>query len=245
MKLIAYLGILTIGTGLLIGCKKDSERNQPVASLRIINALIGGGNVKLNANERDSALRYNAKSFGLALVNNHASILVWPSGESGKPYYSKIIEAQDSDIFSLFLFGWHGNVESMLIKEQIPSWNSDSVVGIRIAHLAQGIGGINITLKKDPTTPIFRQISYKTVSDIAKIPLPRVIPAGSASFEVRDAVNDKLLTTYTLPASVNSLYPGISVALQRFKNITLVIKGSRDTLSGPNTFGVFPVAMSY
>lgn len=245
MKYIVYLGLFIIITGLLVRCKKDTDRRQPMASLRIINALIDGGNVKLNANERDSVLMYNAKSFGLAIVNGEASVQVWPAPESGKPYYSKRMEGQSGDMYSLFLFGWPGSVESLLIKEQVPVWYWDSVVGVRIAHCAQGIDAIKITLKKDPTVPIFSQITYKTVSEIVKVPLPRIIPSGAVSFEVRDAADNKLLATYTLPTSVNSLYPGISVALQRFKNITLVIKGSRDTLSGPNAFGIFPVSMSY
>lgn len=245
MQSSTYLGILIISIGLFNGCKKDTDKDQPVASLRIINAIIGGGNAKLNSNERDSALRYNAKAFGLTIINGQASVLVWPTSGSSKPYYGNKIGMQVGEIYSLFLLGWPSNVESILVREQVPTWYVDSVVGIRVAHCAQGIGAINITLKKDPTVPIIKDISYKVVSDIAKIPLPRVIPAGTASFEVRNVIDNKLLATYTLPTSVNSQYPGISVALQRFKNITLVIRGSRDTLSGPNTFGIFPVAMSY
>lgn len=243
-NLFLFSGLM-VSTGLLMGCEKGTTSYHPVVSLRVVNALMGGGNMKINTNERDSVLMHNAKAFDLAIVDNQVAVKVWPSAESAKPYYNNQFEAQGADIYTLYLFGMVGSTESLLVKEQMPAWYSDSVIGVRVAHCAPGSGAVNITLKSDPTSPVIRQINYKTISDIVKIRLPGVIPAGTASFEVRDAADDKLLATYILPANANSLYPGISIALQRFKNITLVIKGSRDSLSGPNAFGVFPASMSY
>jgi len=240
---ILYMGLIC--TGLQMGCMKDADKSHALASFRVINALIGGQNIKLNANERDSVLTYNAKVFGLSIVDNETNLRVWPTGQPGKPYYSNKIKVENGIIYSLYIFGLAGSEEALLMKEEIPAWYSDSSMGIRIAHCAPGSGSVNITVKRDPTVPVFSQVSYKEVTNVVKIPLPGTIPAGGTSFEVRDATNSKLLATYTLPTSVNSKYPGISVSLQRFKNITLVIKGSRDTLAGPNAFGVFPVAMAY
>lgn len=246
MENIKFLCILSIWTLSSIGCKKEEGELQPVASIRSINALIDGGTVKLNTNERDSVRMYNSRVFGLALVNQEATIQILPTAAPGKSYYNNKISMEDGDIYSLFLFGWPANVESLLIKEQVPGFYVDSVIGIRVAHCAPGGLPVNITLKKDPTVPLFQQVNYKTVTDIVKVPLPRVVPVGGAIFEVRDAANNKILATYSLPtASASSTYPGISVTLQRFKNLTLVIKGSRDTLSGPNAFGVFPAPVSY
>jgi hypothetical protein len=246
--MIQYRGIacvLIVSSGLLVGCEKKSFHSQPLASLQVINAVVGGGNIKLNNNQRDSVRMYNAKVFGLAILDGKTSIRVWPTNEFAKPYFNNIMEVEKGGIYSLFLFGQSGSVESLFIKEQIPGRYNDSVIGVRVAHLSPGSDALNITLKANPSTIIFQQIKYREVSGIVKIPLPNPVPAGRASFEIRDAASNKLLTTYVLPTSVNALYPGISISLQRFKNIMLVVKGSRDNLSGTNAIGVFPVAMSY
>jgi hypothetical protein len=93
---------------------------------------------------------------------------------------------------------------------------------------------------------LFSNIAYKQISDFVKLPLKTSVTAGSVSFQVRSAVNPStVMTTYTLPNNANSEYPGISINLQRFKNITIVVKGVQGTTSGADRFGVFPVLTSY
>lgn len=245
MKPMFFLLAATLLASGIISCKKNTPSYHSAVSLRVVNALINGSTLKLNSNERDSVLMYNIKSFSLAITNNESTVQIWPTSGGNKPYYDNKISTQDGDLYSLYLYGWAGNAESLLIKEQIASPYADSAVGVRVAHLSPGTGAVNINLKSDPTHSIISGVNYKSISKLVKIPLLTVIPAGSASFEVRNATDNKMLATYTLPNSANSLYRGISVPLQRFKNITLVLKGSRDTLSGPNAFGIFPAAVSY
>lgn len=245
MKPMFFLLATTLLANGIISCKKNMPSYHSVVSLRVVNALINGNTLKLNTNERDSVLMNNAKWFALAVVDNESTVRIWPTLGSDKPYYNNKFSTKDGDMYSLYLYGQAGSPESHLIKEQIPAPYADSAVGIRVAHLSPGTGAVNINLKADTTHSIISGVSFKEISDITKIPLPTVIGAGSASFEIRSVVDNTILATYTLPNSVNSQYPGISVPLQRFKNITLVLKGSRDTLSGPNAFGVFPAAVSY
>lgn len=239
------LGVVILTIGLMSGCQKATDRIDPVASLRVINAVIGGNSIKINSSELDSISPSSSKSMAVRVADDGVFIQAESAATSNKPYYNNKIPAKTGDVFSLFLFGWPSALESLLIKEQMPDWYSDSVMGIRVAHLSPGSGAVNITLKSDPAVPILSNVRYKAVSDIVKVSLPAVIPSGNTSFEVRDAWSNELLATYNLPVNPTQLYPGISIALQRFKNITLVVKGSRDTLSGPNAFGVFPAAMSY
>lgn len=244
MKPIAFTGVLLI-TLLIAGCGKKNVESKVLASLSVIHALIGNNDLKINSIVRDSIRVNSSKTFGLAVIDGNAAVRVWPTSDSIKPYYQNTWASENGDIYSLFLHGRPGSVTSILIKEQIPERYNDSVIGVRVAHLSLGTGTLNINLKSDTTTSLLQGINYATVTDIVKVPLLSKTTLANTTFEVRDVQSKRVLATYTLPASPSSSYPGISIDLQRFKNITLVIKGSPDSLVGPNSLGAFPVALTY
>jgi hypothetical protein len=220
-------------------CKKNKISIAPLASLNVVATVVGGDNVKLNNNSVDSAKAYNSNIFGI--VAGSSNVLIYPTSSLGKPYYNGVIESENGDNYSLFLSGYPNNVDAILVKENIPEYYSDSMIGIRVVNLSPTSSSLNISLASATNTNVFSNVVYKQVTDFIKFSLPTVIPSGSVSFQIRDAANT-LLSTYTLPTAVTSNYPGISVQLSRFRNITLVIRGLQGVSTGSDAFGVFPVA---
>lgn len=229
----------------VISCKKKNIEPQPVASLNVTTAVIGGSSVKLNNNLRDSVLAYNSRSFGIVPGND---ITLFPTNSPSTIYYQSLKPAtQSGKLYSVFLAGQSPNFEAIFREESFPNRYSDSIFGVRIINLSPNSTPMNITLQNNTTTNVFSNVTYKQLTDFVTFPLPTTIPAGSVSFQVRAAATPgTVLATYTLPNSVVNTYPGISVSLQRFKNITLVIKGLQGTTgSNPDAFGLFPVVTSY
>ncbi|MBO9571416.1 MAG: hypothetical protein J7497_04305 [Chitinophagaceae bacterium] len=249
MKLSYCLPVAIIIASGIISCKKNDVKSKSLASLNVINAVNGGSCVKLNTNERDSAEIYNAKVFGLDTEDG--TIKLYSTNDPSKPYYFQQHELKNRGTYSMFLFGDAGVPESLFVEENIPARYTDSIFGIRIINLASGSEPLNIARESDPQTNVFTEVGYKEMTDIVIFPLPYITDAPEYSelqktvnFEVRDA-EGVILTTYQLPVDENGFYSGISINKQRFKNITLVIKGIAGVTDGPDAFGVFPVALSY
>ncbi|MBO9572454.1 MAG: hypothetical protein J7497_09630 [Chitinophagaceae bacterium] len=242
MKPKYYLFITAIIVTGITSCKKNEFDTKPMASLNVINAVIGGGDVKINMNYRDSAKSYNAKTFGLQ--TGEESIRVYSTLDSTKPYYLQEHNLKSGGLYSMFLFGNSPSPETIFIEDAIPHY-TDSAMGVRIVNLASGSGALNVTTATDPSANILENIAYKGLSDFVKISMPGNLTAESVTFDIRDAATNEVLTTYSLPEFEDFNYPGISIARQRFKGITLVVKGISGQIDGVDAFGVYPVVCSY
>lgn len=240
MKL-EYVILISILHMLIASCEKDklSSKQNLASSLIVVNGVIGGENLKLNNNERDSARGYNFKIF--SIPSGIGNVELYSTKNLKTPYYSQQEDLEPGGVYSLFLSGTPSAIKANFKREEISEYYADSTVGIRIVNLSSNSNSLNVTLASAPTNSIFSNVSYNEVTNIVKIPLPNAVPANNVTFQIRDAVNT-LLTSYTLPASANSTYPNISVHNSRNHNMTLVIKGVLGTTVGIDAFGVFPVA---
>ncbi|HEX2629034.1 MAG TPA: RagB/SusD family nutrient uptake outer membrane protein [Chitinophagaceae bacterium] len=150
--------------------------------------------------------------------------------------------ATGGDTYSLFLAGQSPAYETLLIKDAIPgSTYPDSSINIRFVNLWPNSPVVNITLAATTTVNEVTNLSYKQITEFKKYSLPSVIPAGTVSFQVRDASTNAILVTYTLPASGGAPNPNVSITASRFKSITLVIKGLAGTTTGTNAYSILPV----
>lgn len=239
MKYTNQLALLFITVLGFSSCKKDELKTYSIASLNVTTAVISGGNVKLNTNERDSAKAYNAKLFTINAGNS--AIKLFPTRSPDTLYFNGTQVTADRDIYSIFLFGQAPTFENILVKESIPAPYPDSSIGVRVINLSPNSTPVNITLASDNTTNIVTSLAYKQITGFLKLPVLGSTTASQATFQARDAVGT-LLASYAIPLNnAVSTYPGISVRLSRFKNITLVIKGLQGT-TGSDGFGIFPVA---
>jgi hypothetical protein len=226
---------------LFASCKKDQieAKSRPMASLVVVNSITSGGDVKLNTVDRDSAKAYNYKTFSLLAGNTQ--IKLYPINNPTFFYYNSVRNIINGGVYSLFLSGQGTAVDTVFIKDEIQPFYDDSTLGVRVINLSPNSGPLNVTLAATPTVNLFAGIAYKQLTSFAILPLKSVVAANSVSFQIKDASNN-LLSTYILPATANSTYPGISILNSRNRNLTLVIKGLVATTSGSDAFGVFPVA---
>jgi len=219
---------------LLVGlqsCKKDGPNFTALASLNVADAVIGGRNVKLNTNVRDSATLYSYKLF--QVVAGETPIKLYPTNNPAAPYYDGIKTTVNGGIYSLFLTGTATAPESIFVKDEIPPFSQDSIVRVRVVNCSVNSSALSVTLGSSPTVNIFSDIAYKTVSEFKSIELKTRLTVGGNVFQIRDAAGT-LLASYTLPATGL-----VSIASSRFKNITLVVKGMYGTTSGSDAFGIY------
>src|SRR5689334_1173709 len=77
--------LLIMGAGLFLACKKTAFYPKPLASLRLIHAMMDPRSLKVNNNQRDSVRMYNARVFGVSLGKEDESLQVYAGQDLGKP----------------------------------------------------------------------------------------------------------------------------------------------------------------
>jgi hypothetical protein len=210
-KLETILIVLFI-MALISSCKKSTIDLTPLASLNVTNAVVGGKNVKLGSNVRDSAVNQSYKQFGILAGNT--TVYLWPTGDSLHPYFNKAVAFNNGDVYSIFLAGNAATtVDPIMVKENIP-FRTDSTAGIRFINLSPNSNPLNITLSTSTTVNEVAGLAYKQYTDYKSYP---GLYNSAYTFQVRDPANPTVvLTTFALTAST----------VPRFANITVVIKGT-------------------
>jgi len=231
----SYIIYLAIIISLLIqACKKDGPNFTPLSSLNVADAVIGGRNVKLNSNLRDSATLYGYKLF--QMLAGETSIMLYPTNNPSNPYYQQTHTTVNGGIYSLFLTGMANAPEGIFIKDEIPPYSQDSILRVRVVNCSVNSTPLTLTLGSSPNVNLFSNVAYKAVTPFSTIELKTRILTGGNIFQVRNSAG-AILASYTLPATGL-----ISVASSRFKNITLVVKGLSGTTSGSDAFGIYAMA---
>lgn len=264
MRYSIQLQLLAFGLFVLAGCKKEKVVTLETASLNVTNLAVNAGATKINyfgtpikwatytqnANTTNTAAMVVAPSTlnfatqGKYTINVGSNpIVIVPTSDTLTPIYSGSVQTSAGDIHSLYLIGQSPTYESILMKESIPaSTFPDSSINIRFINLSPNSPAVNITLAATTTVNEAAGLNYKQITDFKKYLVPTVIPAGSVTFQVRNATTNAILTTYTLPAAGAAPNPTVGIALSRFKSITLAIKGLAGTTTGTNAYSVLPIA---
>lgn len=192
----------------ICSCKKNNVELTPLASLNVINAVLGGTTAKLGSNATTVANNGNT-IFGL--LTGNPDIYVWPVGDSLHPYYNanKAVSIISGDVYSLFLAGTPTTPEAILVKETIP-YRTDSTAGIRFINLANNNGALNVTLSATPTVNEVTGLAYKSYTEFKTYP---GLYNSAPTFQVRKA-DGTLLTSFAFTVST----------IPRFANVTLVIR---------------------
>lgn len=211
---------LCIAFILMTACKKSQIDSAPIASLNVINVVIGGKTLKLGSNKNDTILNMSSRQVGLLVDDNN--IYLWPSGDSTNPYFNREIALFDGDVYSLFLAGnVLTQIDTLLIKESIIP-RLDSTTGVRFINLSPN-SDLNITLSTSSTVNEFSNLTYKQITNFKTYPAS--ISNGNYVFQIRKTSDNTLVSSYTLTNF-------------RFTNVTLVIKG---LISGSPSIGVIQV----
>lgn len=225
-----------------IGCKKQKDNFQSTSNIFVINAMVGYGPVKVNANS-DNTFSYNRASdipyggsgiYGGIIGDNNVKIV--SSIDTNNILFSKKVLLKKINTF--YLIGLSPAIDTLLKTEDnipyIQSFNSnpDKSLYIRFVNLSPNSGSININIRTSSNNEI-SNLKYKEISEFKKYPALSNTP--NYVFEVRDAITNNLLTSYTLNVNTN-----------RYKTISLVIRGlirpiDSPPVTGPTALAVFQV----
>lgn len=236
---------------LFSACKK-AEKPASYASINVVNAAIGSGTVKVNYHGKPvvwaaytgtiGAINYaNSHILTVFNLNNDFPFTIVSVLDTLKPVFNQILPMEG--MYTLFTTGQApAAYDAVFVKEEhIPYNLPESEIGVRFINLSPNSPPVNITLASVPTVNLTAGLTYKKLTEFKQYPLPTVVPPGSMTFEVRDAVSNVVLTSYTIPATAAQPNPAISTSLSRYKSITLVVKGLAGTTTGVNAYGLFPV----
>jgi hypothetical protein len=206
-KLIIGQKFFLVSVVLFFSCKKDNYKAPSVATLTVVNAVVGAPGIKI----RDiiGVVPNNGYS-AVGVRSGDMDLYVWPLDDSLHPFYTDPkFYAEERGAYSLFLAGQSSNVTGILLQENFP-YHSDSTCGVRFINLSPNSPAINITLTATPTVNEVSSLAYLQNTDF-KI-YPAKASNASYSFQIRKASDNSLLLT-------------VPLATPRFANVTLVIRG--------------------
>lgn len=238
---------------IFVSCKKENSSLQ-LASVNVINAIVGTPTLKVNYfgslitwaayTGADGSVNYAAnKIYSISNAVTGYPFTIVPSADTLNPAFAGAINIQPGSNYSLYIIGQAPVYDAVFTQEtNIAYGYADSSVAIRFINLSPNSPAVNITLAATPTVNETTGLNYKQQTEFKKYALAATIVTGTVTFQVRDALTNALLTSYTLPATAVSPYTTVSTTLSRFKSITLAIKGLHGTTSGTNAYGVFPIA---
>lgn len=240
---------------IVASCKK-SESPQIYSSINVVNAAVGAGTVKVNYFGRDISWQAYIGTNGVVNygtnqiltvfnLNNDYPFTIVPSLDTLNSIIKTKISMEPNGMYSLYATGTAENYEYVFNKENdIPYNLADSVVSIRFINLSPNSPPINITLASTPAINEATGLVYKGQTAFKRYSLNKVIPTGTTTFELRDPINNQVLSSYTIPPTppAGTPYPKISTSLSRFKSITLAVKGLYGTAVGANAYTLFPIA---
>lgn len=228
--------------GVLIACCscKENELTPIVnADIRIINTAVGTA-IKIGPGRNMDYAIETPINFGgsrLYMLERKAIPLqIVNAAESTVKFYNEIINF-NSGIYSVFVIGQDAAVETIVKEEtdfpfidftnKIPV-KVDSVVNMRFINLSPNSVPVKIKIASAAGNEV-DNLPYKAIGNWKKY--TATASSSVYAFQVRDAVTDALLASFNFTAN----------STNRFKNVSLIIKGLQGTTTGVNAFGMFAV----
>ena len=218
--------MLTIMAG---ACSKQKSPEESPATVMLFNALEDGITIRANLSGQHP-IQYNTAL--LLPPRNHTRIhskqavqpfAFYASADTmpkDAPVWTGDLPLQRGNIYSLFIYGNQQQAETLLLEEKLQGFSKDSVTYLRFANMSNS-QPVSVNIQGKPHGSLINQLNYKTAS--AFIPLPADKTVVEYVFEVRDAVTEELLVTYT--ASNVGDYSDLNNYLHR--SLTLVLTGKR------------------
>ena len=204
---IKLFSITLVVVMVLVSCKKLSAPVTPMASLNLINVAVNLSAVKANftnTGNKFNSQYYNLISTSVAYGTNYSysvfanqtvPLTIVSTADTTNPLYTASLHFATASIYSLYLTGQTGALDTIFVQESIPTY-TDSLCGVRIINLNYNSKPIVVTQSAAPTTLDFQSLSYKQYSNF------KVYGAHNSNasyvFQVRDAVTMTLLGAYTL-----------------------------------------------
>jgi hypothetical protein len=206
-KLIIVQRFLLVSVVLFFSCKKDHYKVPSLATLTVVNAIVGGSNIKVGSLVNEVSNNFYSS---IGIRSGNLDLYVWPIGDSLHPYYTySKFYAEDHGVYSLFLTGQSPNATGVLLYEKFP-YHLDSTCGIRFINLSPNSPPINITLSTTPTVNEVSNLAYLQNTEFKLYSAKSSY--ASYSFQIRKASDNSLLMT-------------VPLTTPRFANVTIVVRG--------------------
>ncbi len=224
MKLMTKLFILCISMGIIASCSDDDENDFLMpASLKVVNAINGEPSVIVNT-AGDSIVYATTRAtvgFGasrrLTIPTNRTQELeIVSAADTLDIIYNEVLELQPS-IYTLFLVGEDGSEENLFVEDDFKQF-TDSIVGVRFAHLSPNGSTLNVSVV-DGSGNTTENLGYKGVTEYFEFPAKN--GDGPYTFEFKDAGGNVLTTSIVDPLQNRNV--------SSTRNLTLAIIGLDDT----------------
>lgn len=224
---------------ILYSCQKDEHIKGELgvggmAKINVINAVVTGGNAKVNVspnkiywkNVLDNQVLGGYTLGRLFIVPSDRSTVmqVAPVSDTTKIWYDNTSQLKSGKVYTLYLSGTPGDVKSLLheetgfpkpiIRDVIkPTPTADSIVNIRFINLSTSISKVDIKLVDGEN--VIDNLSYQQFTDFKTYPV--TTGHDYYRFEVRRSSDKQLVATYNFPAYYF-----------RFKSVVIFMMGLYD-----------------
>jgi hypothetical protein len=221
----------------ILSCKKDTGSFPAASALNVINASEVAPALTVNftfspvpfsqwLGPNQSPFTYGS-SLEFGNLSGNLPLELIASTDTVHPFYKNTVNFPAGSTHSLYLIGNGSQPETMLLQDQIPSYQ-DSTSGVRFINLSPDSQPITVNLQGDlPSQTEFPALAYKQISSFKAYSAKSTNSSGY-TFEIRDAISGSLLTTFTWNFKI-------------FFCNTLVIDGLENNTSGNFPLSVFQV----
>lgn len=186
-------------------CKKNEIIRSGTVSYNVVNVMVGGNAVVLNQSPKDSVVNRSSKVL-TGIGGDHLYVSAFSYKNTALNYFGVDVNGADGDLFTLMLSGfWPNSVDAFFYKEiSIPPY-SNSTLSVRFINLLKGGPAISANLIGAAPGSEVAALPYQGIGAF-KSHLSTSI-AAPFTFEIRDASNGTLLSSYILvPVSGVSAY---------------------------------------
>jgi hypothetical protein len=216
---------------LLLSAMDACKKNNPpsgIASLNVIPAALDVPSIYVYSTATPSSFylqqspiaNSSAGEFGITAGPDTISIV--NTSDTAGDLFKGVLDCKPGGIYSFYLTGSSSKLDTLFMQDQIPHY-ADSSAGVRFINLTPGSTPISINLAGNtPEQTEASGLGYKQISGFKAYPAFASV-GGTYIFEIRNQVNDSLLTTFSWNFTVR-------------KNNTIVISGLEST--GLNIFQV-------
>ena len=220
-KRIRFYPVILCGL-LLYSCQKDEHikgelGDGGMAKVNVINAVVTGGNIKVNVSPQK--MYWNSLSNNQVLgsytlgrlfmvpADRSTVMQAVPISDTTNIWYDHTVQLSAGQVYTLYLSGKPGDVKSLLHEEtSFPKYTVrdvatttpavDSAVNIRFTNLSASVPNVDISLVGGGN--VAGNLGYQQFTDF------KAYPATSGydyyTFEVRRSSDKELIATYDFPA---------------------------------------------
>lgn len=236
-KIIGFC-ITLFCTVVFFSCQKDKvwPAQEGIAKVNVINAVVTGGNAKVNVSEKEinwNSIPDNGALGGFTLnkmfivpTDRNIVFQAVPLSDTTKLWYNQVAQLNAGKVYTLYLSGTPTDLKTKFQEENNfpeyvirdagkPTPAADSIVNIRFVNLSSSGPKLDINIDNN-TALVANDLGYQQFTDFKTYPARTGM--YTITFQVRNSADNMLVATYDFNAD-----------FYRFKSVAVVIMGVYNT----------------